>query len=251
MRARRERGTDRRIVSIVATFGLVAGMLVVSAGVASAGGNAPNAKRCQQGGWQTLVRADGTTFTNEGACAAYGAKGGRLYRPVTATVIAAGKVYDGTNAATITLCSLTGVVPPDVVTCAAGSATFASIGPGTGISVTATGISLDANAGKYLLTSTSATTTATITPPAGATTCYKSVFGDFNVTGAINTALNGDFYYSVGGTCTIGVVVQGTLVNAPSPGEADAICLEILGPANAGAVAAGGDLPRDNWFCLG
>ena len=77
------------------------------------------------------------------------------------------------------------------------------------------------------------------------------MFGDFNVTGAINTALNGDFYYSVGGTCTIGVLVQGTLVNAPSLGEAAAICLEILGPASAGAVAAGGDFARDNWFCLG
>jgi hypothetical protein len=251
MRARRERGTAPRIVSIVATLGLVVGMLVVSAGVASAGGNSIDAKLCQRGGWQTLVRANGTTFKNDGACTSYGVKGGTLYRPVTATVTAADKVFDGTDTATITVCSLTGLVSHDVVTCSAASATFASIGPGTGILVTATSITLDANAGKYLLTSTSATTTASITPPAGATTCYKSVFGDFNVIGAINTALNGDFYYSVDGTCTIGVVVQGTLVNEPSLGEADAICLEILGPASAGAVAAGGDLPGDDWFCLG
>ena len=239
------------MVSIVATFGLVVGMLVVNVGIAFAGSNSTNAKLCQKGGWQTLVRADGATFPSEAVCIGYGAKGGTLYRPVTATVTAADKVYDGANAATITLCSLTGVISPDVVTCSAASATFASIGPGTGISVTATGITLDANAGRYLLTSTTATTTANITPPAGAPTCYRSVFGDFNVTGAINTALNGDFYYSFGGTCTIGVVVQGTLVNAPSLGEADAICLEILGPASAGAVAAGGDLPDDDWFCLG
>jgi YDG domain len=249
--ARREHRTARRLVSIVATFGLLSAMLVVSAGIAFAGGNSTNAKLCQKGGWQTLVREDGTTFRSEAACISYGAKGGTLYRPVTATVTAADKVYDGTNAATITLCSLTGVVSPDAVTCSAANATFASTGPGPGISVTASGITLDANAGRYLLTSTTATTTASITPPAGATGCHESVFGDFKVTGAINTAFNGDFYYSVDGTCTIGVVVQGTLVNAPSPGGAEAICLEILGPASAGAVTAGLDFAGDDWFCLG
>ena len=100
------------MVSIVATFGLVVVMLVVNVGIAFAGSNSTNAKLCQKRGWQTLVRADGTNFTNEALCIRLGAKGGTLYRPVTATVTAANKVYDGANAATITGCSLTGVTSP-------------------------------------------------------------------------------------------------------------------------------------------
>ena len=49
------------------------------AAVASAsGGNSANAKLCQKGGWQTLVRSDGSTFTNEEACVSYAAGGGTL-----------------------------------------------------------------------------------------------------------------------------------------------------------------------------
>jgi len=41
-------------------------------------GNAPNAKACHKGGWETLVRIDGTDFQDEEECVAYGAKGGVL-----------------------------------------------------------------------------------------------------------------------------------------------------------------------------
>src|SRR4029450_5365724 len=58
-----------------------------------------------------------------------------------------------------------GVVAPDVVTCSAGSATFADKNAGTGKTVTATGIALGgASAGNYQLSATTATTTADITP---------------------------------------------------------------------------------------
>jgi hypothetical protein len=53
--------------------------LSVGAGTAGAGGgNSDAAKACQQGGWQTLVRQDGTGFKNAGDCVSYAAQGGGL-----------------------------------------------------------------------------------------------------------------------------------------------------------------------------
>jgi hypothetical protein len=55
--------------------------LVLTVGVTTAsgesGGNSPNAKKCQKGGWMRLVGANGKTFKNQGACVSYGAKGGQ------------------------------------------------------------------------------------------------------------------------------------------------------------------------------
>jgi hypothetical protein len=85
-------------------------------------------------------------------------------KSVTASVTAANKSYDGTTTATITGCSLTGVVGSDNVTCSAAAASFASANAGTGITVTATGITLSGSAAaNYVLSATSATTTADIT----------------------------------------------------------------------------------------
>jgi len=50
--------------------------LAIGVAAASAGGNSENAKLCQQGGWQSLVGADGTAFTNTGDCVSYAAQGG-------------------------------------------------------------------------------------------------------------------------------------------------------------------------------
>src|SRR5205085_2566371 len=63
---------------------------------------------------------------------------------------ASNKVYDRTNAATITG-TLTGVVSPDVVSFT-GTGTFASINVGTGIVVTSTSTLTGADAGNYTLT---------------------------------------------------------------------------------------------------
>jgi hypothetical protein len=61
------------------TGALVALTLLVGVGTAAAGGgNSDAAKACQKGGWQTLVRQDGTAFTNTGDCVSYGAHGGAL-----------------------------------------------------------------------------------------------------------------------------------------------------------------------------
>lgn len=83
---------------------------------------------------------------------------------VTAEVTADNKVYDGNATATISGCHLMGVTTGDTVTCSAASASFNSADAGTGKTVTAKGISLGgANAAKYQLTNSTATTTADIT----------------------------------------------------------------------------------------
>jgi len=90
-----------------------------------------------------------------------------ITRPiVTPSVTAANKFFDGTNSATITSCSLTGVQAADApnVSCSAASATFSSPHAGTW-TVTATGIALGGpSAANYTLSSNTATTTATIFP---------------------------------------------------------------------------------------
>jgi subtilase family serine protease len=84
-------------------------------------------------------------------------------RTVTPVVTAADKTYDGTTAVSV-VCALSGAVTNDDVTCSIGSASFASARVGTNITVTATGITLGGSAaGNYLLSSTTAITTANIT----------------------------------------------------------------------------------------
>jgi hypothetical protein len=57
---------------------MVGAAMVGLGGSAEAGGNSDNAHLCQQGSWQTLVRADGTSFKNTGDCVSYLARGGTL-----------------------------------------------------------------------------------------------------------------------------------------------------------------------------
>jgi hypothetical protein len=85
---------------------------------------------------------------------------------LTGLVTVAGKVYDGTTAATILARLLVGVVGTDDVSLAGGTAAFADKNVGTGKTVTVTGLSLaGANASNYTVGAT-ATTTANITPKA-------------------------------------------------------------------------------------
>src|SRR6185436_4878277 len=75
---------------------------------------------------------------------------------------------DGTTSATITGCTLTGVLAGDAanVSCAAAGGTFATAAAGNGKTVTATGIALSGSAlGHYTLNGvTTATALANITP---------------------------------------------------------------------------------------
>lgn len=60
---------------------LLCAVLAMTVGVGTAaagGGNSNAAMACQMGGWQNLVRQDGTAFTNTGECVSYAAMGGAL-----------------------------------------------------------------------------------------------------------------------------------------------------------------------------
>jgi hypothetical protein len=150
-------------VSATASSGLAVGFSTTTTSVCTAGGT--------NGATITIVGTGTCTVVANQA-------GNATYNPatpvsqsftvekktVTATVTAANKVYDASNTATISLCTLSGVVGTDVVTCSAGAATFADKNVGMGKNVTATGITLaGANAGNYQLASTTAGTTANIT----------------------------------------------------------------------------------------
>ena len=82
---------------------------------------------------------------------------------LTPELTADNKVYDGTTTATGTI-TLQGVVGSDTLTATATSIDFASANVGTGITVTATGITVSGtNASNYDLSFTTATSTADIT----------------------------------------------------------------------------------------
>ncbi|MFZ1934316.1 MAG: YDG domain-containing protein [Thermoguttaceae bacterium] len=83
-------------------------------------------------------------------------------RTLTVSAAAANKVYDGTTTATVTLSD--DRVTGDIFTESYTAAAFSDANPGTGKTVTVTGISITgADAGNYVLSSTTATTTADIT----------------------------------------------------------------------------------------
>lgn len=73
------------VASLVVVFALAA------TGVAVAQGNADAAKACQRGGWQELVKEDGTPFTNAGECVNHVAQGELLY------VCVAFSAFEGQN----------------------------------------------------------------------------------------------------------------------------------------------------------
>jgi hypothetical protein len=84
---------------------------------------------------------------------------------VTASVTVDNKIYDGTTTASIATRTISGVIGDENVSLNGGTATFADENVGTAKSVTVTGLSLSGDdAGNYQLASTSATTTADITP---------------------------------------------------------------------------------------
>ena len=87
--------------------------------------------------------------------------------PVTGSITASNKVYDGTTAATIASYGLSAVVGTDDVTLTGGTANFSDGTVGNGKTVTATGLTLAGfTSGNYFLTSSNASTTADITPAA-------------------------------------------------------------------------------------
>lgn len=65
----------RKILAVITLIILIGS---VAQPAMARGGNSANAKLCQKGGWELLQRTDGTTFSNQGACVSYSARGGDL-----------------------------------------------------------------------------------------------------------------------------------------------------------------------------
>jgi hypothetical protein len=66
----------RRYSKLIVVAGAVTALAAPSAAMAA--GNSDAAHSCQQGGWQNLVRQNGTGFANTGDCVSYAASGGTL-----------------------------------------------------------------------------------------------------------------------------------------------------------------------------
>ena len=66
----------RRFAILVAMF--VVTVVATTTSALAGGGNSGAAAACQQDGWQSLYRSDGTGFTNTGDCVSYAARGGTL-----------------------------------------------------------------------------------------------------------------------------------------------------------------------------
>jgi len=117
----------------------------------------PNTEYCNGG-----VPTDNFTYTLTSTSTATVSVTVTCQTSVTASIVAADKVYDGNDTAAFT-CTLTGVIAPDVVSCSGGTATFNDKTVAVGKTVTAINLSLaDADAAKYELASTTATDLADI-----------------------------------------------------------------------------------------
>jgi hypothetical protein len=82
---------------------------------------------------------------------------------ITGSITASDKVYDATTSASIATRTLAGIIGPDDVAYAGGTATFADANVGSGKAVSATGLSLTGNDALNYTVNPTATTTASIT----------------------------------------------------------------------------------------
>ena len=163
---------------------------------------------------------------------------------VTASVTASNKVYDGTTAATITNCILTGVQTADraSVGCSAAAANFSDPNIGNGKTVTATGITLTGSAaGNYTLSSTSATTTANIT-------AAPSLFGSLTSKQGLQNARVWTFDIgNSGGVIANGAQISSVAITQTALGGGSACRPVIVSPASfplsLGNIAAGSAVP--------
>ena len=100
-----------RALAVLATVLACAGF--ADRALAAGGGNAANAKLCQQGGWSKLMDASGHPFANQDACVGYAAHDGTIYPRATLRVEACNdQPYDGLCVTT----SGSGLAPGSVVT---------------------------------------------------------------------------------------------------------------------------------------
>src|ERR1019366_9187069 len=160
-------------------------------------------------------------------------------------ITASDKVYDGTSGATLASQTLTGVIGSDDVSLTVGSASFDDKNVGNGKTVTASGLALSGGAAtNYILGSSTATTTANITPATlhvsataqdkvydGTATATVSLSDDRLAGDQLDTsdasASFGDKHVGTGKTVTVsGISVSGTdagnyTVNGTATANAD------------------------------
>lgn len=181
--------------------------------------NVGTGKTVTAGGLE-LTGADGGNYL----LSATSATGSANITPLTvsASVTANNKVYDGTTTATLSATSLPAAIGGDAVNLSVGSALFSDKNGGAGKAVTVSGLTLTGtDAGNYLLSGTSATSIANITPLSvtanvtannkiydgtttatlGATSLPAAVVGD-SVSVSIGSALFGDKNVGAGKTIT-------------------------------------------------
>jgi hypothetical protein len=158
-------------------------------------------------------------------------------RPVTPTVTVADKVFDGTTSATLTSCTLAGVIGGDVVGCT-GTATFATATVGVGKVVMVTGLTLTgASTANYALTTSTATTTATISAAGGPTPVAAYAFNEGSGTSVTDASGTGNTGHITGTTWTTAGKYGGalafdggarvTIPDAPSLHLTTAMTLEV------------------------
>lgn len=113
----------RTVVTVFGTLPVLAALMLAGGAAAANGGNSANAKLCQQGGWETLTRSDGSSFANTGACVSYAARGGEF----------GGGSSEPTWTLVVSACS----APLAGFTCA--NATGSGLQPGTAVTLLADG----------------------------------------------------------------------------------------------------------------
>ena len=64
-----------RVGRVVLALLAIGSVCLSLAAIGWAGGGNPS-NLCKNGGWQTLLRSDGSSFANQGACVSYAAQGG-------------------------------------------------------------------------------------------------------------------------------------------------------------------------------
>ena len=126
-------------------------------------------------------------------------------KPLTPVIVANNKCYDGTTDAVLGSQTLTGVETGDDVSLIVSSASFANAGPGTAITVNATGLSLGgSDAGNYSVPATASTSADIYDLPSPSTTTDGQICIGSTATLLASGAVSGEVYKwhsaSTGGT---------------------------------------------------
>jgi hypothetical protein len=88
--------TTKRAPVLALLAALVLALVLASGALAGNGGNAANAKLCQQSGWRTLMDSSGEPFASEDQCVSSGAQGRAIFALVTLEIeLCQNQPFDG------------------------------------------------------------------------------------------------------------------------------------------------------------